>query len=234
MILATARLRSWARRIGVPTIVAGIRARGATSYEEKVRSALIESLRPGDVVWDVGANVGVYTCLAAGRVGPTGEVHAFEPSPENADRLHAFTADLTNVRIHEMALGARTGRALLNLGDDDLGATTSVQVATPQEPAPVASIAEICRGEDLVAFGRCPSPTILKIDVEGHEVAVLRGLGGLLARPNLRVVLVEVHFRLLEEQGQRSGPKEVVGLLSSAGLNVHWVDSSHVIGVRSQ
>ena len=62
------------------------------AYEHKFHSALLAAIKPGDNVWDVGANVGFYTQLFADVVGPDGKVIAFEPSPEAFETLRSLAA----------------------------------------------------------------------------------------------------------------------------------------------
>jgi FkbM family methyltransferase len=75
-----------------------------------------DSLRPGMVVADVGANLGLYTLLAAERVGPAGRVHSFEPDPQNAALLRRNVAAnvYNNVVLHEAAVADRQGVVALH------------------------------------------------------------------------------------------------------------------------
>ena len=73
---------------------------------------------------------------------------------------------------------------------------------------------------------------MLKIDVEGFEEDVIKGLGGALARPECRAVLIEVHFAILEERGERHAPARMQRFLRERGFHVEWTDASHLAARR--
>ncbi len=75
----TVRLRRAGRRMGLTRIVAGFA--GRRHYEQKFRHAMLNTIRPGDIIWDVGANVGHYSTVFSDVVGSIGRVFAYEPSP---------------------------------------------------------------------------------------------------------------------------------------------------------
>ncbi len=159
--------------------------------ELPVQQALAELLRPGDLVLDVGANVGFLTVIAARLVGPAGRVVAFEPVPANARqvRRNARLNRLANIDVEELAVGDRTGRARLVLARFAGGAALE-EAGAPPDDRGVLEVAITTLDDWLAARGR-PSPALVKIDVEGGEPAVLRGLVGTLARAR-PVLLVEV------------------------------------------
>lgn len=144
---------------------------------------VLHLLRPGDLMGDVGAHIGVYTVLAAGVAGA--EVVAVEPTPSSLLDLHDAVRinDLGGrVSIVAAALGDREGTLRLTagqgaadrvLGDDEGGPAVTVAAATL----------------DSIFADR--TPLLLKLDVEGYEARVLAGGIDLLARPGLCAVLVE-------------------------------------------
>src|SRR5438094_6184877 len=80
------------------------------TYADRAERALLRNiLFPGAVVVDVGANIGIYSKFLSRRVGPTGMVHSFEPSPDNFRRLCAATRDLPNVRLTQAGVRERSG-----------------------------------------------------------------------------------------------------------------------------
>jgi ubiquinone/menaquinone biosynthesis C-methylase UbiE len=81
------RLRSAMRKMGILTVLKKIVAKHSSSYEKHFDKALFESIHKGDVVWDVGANVGYYTCKFAHAVGDNGQVVAFEPVKNTYNRM---------------------------------------------------------------------------------------------------------------------------------------------------
>lgn len=161
--------------------------------EAPVLVDLLDRLRPDDVVWDVGANVGLYACLAADRLeGDRGRVVAFEPHPLNAARV-AENLRLNDVdgTVVDRALSAAAGTVAFTYdphvgaqggeldGDADGDGDRRLRVGTE-------------RGDDLVASG-VPAPTVLKIDVEGAERDVLSGLERTLEAGTCRLLYCEIH-----------------------------------------
>lgn len=193
------------------------------THEIAVQEALVRSLRAGDSVWDVGANIGYLALVAAGMVGPRGHVVAIEPDPDCAAAIRtnaALNGLDTTIEVVEAAASDRSATAdlvvvadrlwtrLASVGDHDLHERT-VQVRT------IAL-------DDV----RASPPTLVKIDVEGAELAVVAGMARLLreARP---IVVCEMHGRnaefcaLMEDAGyvvsNLDGPEPV----REAGDNVH-------------
>jgi len=171
------------------------------SYELDKQRLFAEHVRQGDAVWDIGANVGFYTLLASRLVGPTGRVIAFEPSPRNLHYLreHVARNRLPNVTVFDAAVGERPGRVAF----DESPGPAMGKVGAGSITVPLVSV------DDLVATGKAPPPTLLKVDVEGAEAMVLRGaLDALRTSPRPKVFLAT------------HGPsvhKECTDILRSAG-----------------
>jgi FkbM family methyltransferase len=221
------RLRSFGRRLGIfPPLVRALRNISRARYEERFDAALLGAIRGGDTVWDVGANVGLYTEKFAGLVQPSGHIVAFEPSPTNVQALRARFTDANRLTICPVALADRTHTATFYANGTDDGTTDSlVQRAADAVPYQV----EVRRGDEYLQ--KFP-PNVIKIDVEGFELEVLRGLPQVLASPGLRSVMIEVHFGILSDRGLTDAPADLTALLRRAGLAISWVDSSHVVGSR--
>lgn len=159
--------------------------------------AVVDSvLTPGACFVDVGANVGMFTLIAAQRVGANGRIIAVEPTPGTARLLRDMC--LTNgisgiVDVVEAAAGRGSGRARLNVkvpcGHNSLiqleGSTAGVDVA-------VRSL------DDIVGQGRVD---MVKLDVEGYELEALAGMGQLLRRNRDMVLIVEFGPSHLERAG---------------------------------
>lgn len=198
-------------------------------YETRYDDRFSAALRPGDCVWDVGANVGYYTRLFSARVGAAGLVFAFEPSPVNFARLALACSALGNVALQPCGLGKEDGRLRFEQGRDELGATSRIV----EGDAGDGLVVDIRSGASLLDSSGIPPPNAIKIDVEGFEHEVLEGLGGHLADPALRLVGVEVHFGILKARGLPQVPRQIETLLSHHGFTVAWPDPSHLIALRS-
>lgn len=225
-------IRSLGRRLGLNRLLASIGK--SSSYEDRFRRELLSSIRSGDCVWDVGANVGFYTTRMANLVGQEGCVVAFEPSPANLASLSEAVSTWENVVISPLALGDSETTVRLREGEDRLGATSRVveSRSDPSQSTEGFTHVEMARGDELVQSDRACHPNIVKIDTEGYELDVLKGLSGILRSPSLRTVGVEVHFSLLEDRGLRNAPAAIERLLGDAGLSCNWLDSSHIVATR--
>jgi FkbM family methyltransferase len=221
-------LRSILRRSGFKALIARLPL--AKGYELNFERAMLASIRPGDCVWDIGANVGLYSKRFSALVGSSGQVVCFEPSVTNLRKLRANVAGSANIGVFELALSDHGGTAVLQQGADSLGATSRlIQAPTAANEGTGVRIA---RGDDLIEQESLPLPNLLKVDTEGHELEVLRGLAKHLACPALRAVCVEVHFGLLAERGMAHAPAEIESLLRRSGFVCHWTDASHIVARR--
>lgn len=227
-------LRSTARRLGVLRLLSPLRAwvyrmRGDDGYEAKFAKAVQQAVGPGDVVWDIGANLGLYTRVFLDLAGPDGKVIAFEPAPACFAAMQETFKDVPNVQLMNMAMGNETGTVEMELAMEANAPTHSLVSAASDETVAVA----ITRGDDLVAEEQAPVPNVIKIDVEGFEQEVLLGMAHLLRNKNVREVLLEVHFKLLEVKGTKHAPTQMVDMLSLEGFDVKWTDASHIHARRS-
>lgn len=183
--------------------------------EETVLKELLEELRPDDVFFDVGANVGTYACLVAGKL-PAGHTVAFEPEPTNAGRLHQnATLNGLDIDIHQFALSDVDGTAHL----ERVGAAPGAgEHALADEKSDHTVEVTQRTGDQLVEAGETPVPTVIKIDVEGAELKVLRGLTDTMARDSCRLVYCEVHPDRLRSFGHDAD--QLRDLLEGVGFTV--------------
>lgn len=146
-------------------------------------------LRPGDAVLDVGANIGVYSLLAASLVGSAGRVLAFEPGPEANRRLteNLRINQLDNVKVHACALGDRVGVVdFLNQCDTTNRMQTAADLGKSVVSVPVVRLDDVVEMD--CALG--------KMDIEGAEPLAMRGAERLLMESNPPVWLLELNGSL--------------------------------------
>lgn len=161
---------------------------------------------PGDVVVDVGANAGVFAIAAASQVGPFGRVVAIEPNPDCAGRLRRNLLDnglSDRVDVIEIAAGEAAGSARLVLVGRN---STTAHLEATDGDQPVVTVLTL---DEIARSLRLRTINLLKIDVEGSELPVLRGAAGVLATS--RRVIVEINKAEELASAKR--------LLSSAGLS---------------
>jgi FkbM family methyltransferase len=180
-------------------------------------------LRPGDSMLDVGANVGIFTLVGARAVGPAGQVHAFEPIPVNFERLseNVQRNGFANVVLNQAAAGPLDGVMQLGL-EPDMERTSGKQmsgfytVGSAQRQATVPSL-NLDHYLETHLPGR--RARFIKIDVEGYEPEVLRGLHSTLGEQRVDVMMLEVDVYSLHRLGTQVAA--IVDPLQTAGYQLY-------------
>lgn len=194
---------------------------------EPLLESLLAQIRDTDIFYDVGAHYGVYSACAARRGA---RVFAFEPNPAchppfitnvNANRLESV------ITLATVALSDKKGTMMLHQGQG-VGMLDAVAVDTYKGSSVPVSLV---RADAYSTQRRWPAPTVLKIDVEGYESAVLDGFGTLLK--DVRVLLCEVHPRRLLPH---ETPSAILRRITDAGLTIstsrHYQREQHVLALR--
>jgi FkbM family methyltransferase len=222
------KARSFARKFGIIRFINHLRP--GRSYEKNFHEALADAVKSGDVVWDVGANVGYYTELFCGWVGKEGQVVAFEPTPESIRSINQRLPDCTWLQVEHTALGEADTIGRLVVSGDAVENHIETEIDRMNRDVKWVPVA-ICRGDTMCnRLGRIPN--VIKMDVEGFEEEVLQGMGEILVSPLLRSILIEVHFMKLELRGRATAPIRIEKLLRKTGFVTNWVDASHLVGKR--
>ncbi len=185
-------------------------------YDIAVSEVLYRLTGPGAVAVDAGANIGYMTSILAARAGAGGAVFAFEPHPAVADRLRENAARIgrlpgaARVEVRQVALSDAEGEARLVL-PDEFASNNGVGFLAAGSGGANEFAVRTQRLDDLFPDGRID---VMKMDVEGHEPAVLRGAAGLLAGRRIGHLVFEAH----------DGPDgEACRLLRAAGYTVFQV-----------
>jgi FkbM family methyltransferase len=184
--------------------------------------AIVDALREGGVFYDVGSNVGFFALVAARCVGPIGEVYAFEPLPANVEQIEANAAAnrLDNVTTMPYAVGDQEGTATLYLDAHPGGATLS---AADSGVGGQMDVEVVCI-DNLFATGACRPPDVVKIDVEGSELAVLRSMATALSQ-HRPVVICELDAATRD--GVAVKVREVSALLEGHRYSVERLPDSY-------
>jgi FkbM family methyltransferase len=149
-------------------------------FESAEVETLMDAARPGTVAVDIGANVGIFTVPLARAVGTDGAVWAFEPLPENVGRLHANVSEnqLSNVRLFAAAASETDGALSFSIASDSAYGSTRV-VFSGRATGTSLTVPAVRLDTEWRRLGM-PFVSVIKIDVEGAELAVLRGSEGVI------------------------------------------------------
>jgi FkbM family methyltransferase len=194
--------------------------------ERPLQEALKRELAPGMTFFDIGANVGFVTLVAASLVGPSGRVVAFEPVPGNVAAIRENLAlnGIDWVELRQTAVARSAGSASLIVSEVSAFSRLA-HISVPSEArdrieVPVTSV------DELLAASSVPKPDVIKIDVEGAELEVIEGMRDTLAqlRP---VLLCEVHdcnvpyVQLMNELGYETVNLDEDVPVERGGRNAH-------------
>lgn len=191
--------------------------------ELPVQQALASAVKPGDVVYDIGANVGFFTVLLARMAGTDGQVHAFEPLQSNSRfiRKNARRNGFNTVQVHECAVADADGDRELWVARHAGGAALTDHARPPDALRTI--VVRTVTVDRVIEEGLAP-PAVVKIDVEGAEPAVLSGMSD-----TLRTVRPVVLYELDAPTEAELGPRVAVcgELLCAAGYTVRRLDRSY-------
>ncbi|MBI5397713.1 MAG: FkbM family methyltransferase [Verrucomicrobia bacterium] len=171
------RLPDYLIYVRLSDIGAGLPIALRRSYEPHVTAAIRGYLKPGLVFLDLGANIGYYALLAAARVGASGKVIAFEPSPANCalQRRSIAANRFNNIQLHPYAVGDRDGEVSLSVDAIYSNACVSAD-GPPDSPNRVRAVT-------LDSFLKDePRVDVVKMDIEGFEGRALSGMADLIRR----------------------------------------------------
>jgi FkbM family methyltransferase len=196
--------------------------RRESGWEFRQTRLIASLLAEGMVFVDVGAHIGLYTLLAARRVGPQGKVFAFEPAPENFRVLKYNIAqnELANVTAELMAVTRARGRATFTLSEKDSASHTlagSLQEGRKIETETISL--------DEYFAGCEPRIGVIKVDAEGAELGILEGMQGILSRHPELTLFTEIYPRAMEAFG--SSPAEYLVQLDAMGFAIVPFDEAH-------
>jgi FkbM family methyltransferase len=181
-------------------------------YESEVLEAILPFLVPGAVFWDIGSNFGLHA-ITAKYLKPEARVICIEPSPLMIARLQA-NARLNNVNVEIISAALTDSRGFrhLHLAEGNSGMTTLKPLETASYPDKVLCWCDT--GDNLVK-GYLPTPTVIKLDVEGSEIDVLRGLKNVLTGTILKAIILEADPTLITKLDS-----ELYRILTSAGFKI--------------
>lgn len=168
------------------------RARDSYTGEPETVAWIKNNLCKGDVLWDVGANVGAYTLLAA-KLVPEAAVVAFEPYIATFSHLWENIAlNRCSGQVTPLCVALSRSSAIDNLGVSDPRAGSS-EHRLGDKRLKLQQPTLALRGDDAIKYLGLKQPNLMKIDVDGYEAEILKGMRRILRSGCLRLLLVEVH-----------------------------------------
>ena len=240
LVLALIALSSWRDMLAGVRIVsegeaAGLKivARGADHlfargvYELPIQTTIAANLAPGDVFYDIGANVGFFSLIAARNVGARGQVYAFEPVPANAKRVMeaARLNHFDSIDVLEMAVGASGGRADLVLARH-IGGAALASAEMPPDASGQISVRLMTVDDAIEAF-QLRQPNLVKVDVEGAELDVFHGMARTIAAAK-PTIIYEVDDR--SDAGLKRKVQTTAAFLISAGYRLEILPAAYPDG----
>lgn len=182
-------------------------------FEPMETAFVLQEVRPGDIVLDIGANIGYFTLLFAKLVGPQGQVIAFEPDPKNFSLLtqNVKINGYRNVVLVNKAVSERTNTGFLYLSDFNSGDHRIYDSADGRPSVPINTVSlDDYFSNSLMHFN------LIKFDIQGAEWSALQGMTQLIKRhPRLKMIMEYWPIGL-----RRSGaePEKFLALLQHFGF----------------
>ena len=190
-------------------------------YWEKNVTALIRQIcQKGDVVFDVGANIGYYTLITADLVGQEGMVYAFEPCPRNIRILESNVRQnhFGNISVETTALGERSETMHMYFPDDvqfGAGGFFKDRRYLVRQKVQVTTLDDFIKQRDITRID------FLKMDIEGGEVFALRGMKETLKHKIITNAFIDIHNTILSHSGYK--PQDIKKCLVDYGYTLHRV-----------
>lgn len=201
-------------------------------FEANLTNFLLNYIKEGDVVFDVGAHVGYYTMLNSSLVGETGQVHSFEPTPRTFETLKNNTSSKKNVTVNNNAvLDKETEIEFVDYGPkysafNSFQKRTSDEMSFLSKPEKIkvktVSLDKYCQEKNL-------TPNFIKIDAEGAEYLILGAMIDILKNKK-PIVTIEVAG---EEEWQENCTKSI-NFLQNNGYIAYEIDLNGYVKLHTQ
>ena len=175
---------------------------------EHLVAALEQAIQPGNTFWDIGANVGVVSLHLSQPRFCLARIDLFEPNPTLRSGLENLFAGVDSVHIHAVGLSNTDEIRQLSVSPGETTCGSVARVLEHAESIPVT----LKKGDKFRAEIGAPYPDVIKIDVEGHEIAVMQGL----------TEIIETHRPIIFFEHIFLSQEEVVGLIPS-GYGIEFI-----------
>lgn len=189
------------------------RYRGGKLHEPEISEFLIQEIEKDDVFYDIGAHVGYYSVLAAQKC-PKGKVYSFELDPALVESIknHICLNNFENVKIVNSAVSDETGE-MISFAPENEGELSTNAIKNPGD----VLVQTLALKDFMKDFDR---PNFIKIDVEGNEKSVLKGVFSRGKLETLNKMLVEIHPAQLTKEDK----KDIEKIIRDRGFQVKVID----------
>lgn len=170
-------------------LLAGIR-------EPRHTDLIKDIVKPGDIVFDIGANIGYYALLESRLVGPNGKIYAIEPVPTNVELLknNIKLNNFNNIEVFQLAISDKDGENQIYLSEkSNWCSMINNSEKTGSIPVKTAKLDTFVRGKKF--------PDLVRMDVEGYEIEIINGMDEMLSASNPLKVIIEMHCCMLNDLG---------------------------------
>ncbi len=182
--------------------------------EPFLTEAIQKEIRVGDVIVDIGANIGYYALQEAMIVGDSGKVYAIEPVPENVDLLkkNIELNNYSNIEVFQLAVGGVNQTNYVYITDcRNTASMIKTQASIDKVTVEVTTLDEFLKNK--------PRPNLIRMDVEGYEVEIVKGMRGLLKSNMPLKLIVELHPTYYVTKEER---KYFLNTLKESRFQVEW------------
>ena len=199
----------------------GLFANGLYIHEKLETKLIMREIKRGDVVLDIGAHIGYYTLLFARLVGPRGKVYAFEPNPYNFSLLkkNVKANGYKNVVCQQSAVSDKSGRIKLYLSENNTGDHRIYDSGDGRASLPIK-----CLKLDDYFKGYDGKINFIKMDVQGAEVNVIKGMSDLLRKNRPAKIVTEFWPFGLKKFGTEI--KDYFRLLLEKSFKIYQINES--------
>ena len=188
-------------------------------YEKNETNFVKDSVNKGDIVIDIGANIGYYTLMFAKLVGDTGKIYSFEPDPRNFFILEKNIQinGYNNIILEKKAVSNKLGKATLYVNENSAGSSM-------HKPNNVVDQIYV----DLITLDNyfevnAITPDFIKIDIEGYELNALKGMESILQSSDKTKIMIE--YNPLTKKELNSDPMNSLAFLSELGFKFKDLNS---------
>ena len=191
-------------------------------YHEKTATRIARgSIKEGDTVIDIGANIGYYTLLFAKWVGPTGKVYAFEPEPTNFQLLekNVKANNYKNITIFQKAVSDKNDKLSFYISDESSAAN---QLFKPQKFSQIIDVDSVKLDECLPIDEKID---FIKLDIQGAEGTAIKGMNSILKNNSNTVIMQEWWPDAIKKYGMDSD--EHLKILEKLGYSFYEIDGQN-------